>query len=215
MFSGGKDSLAALIRLHEAPGWSVERLVTTFNQTDRRIALHGTPLELLRRQADALGLPLTAIGLPDACDNRTYCARVAEALEPLRASGLAHVAFGDIQLADIREFREAQMTELGMTPLFPLWQADTAELAREMIAGGLQARICCVDLQVLSADLLGRLWDLELLAQLPEGVDPCGENGEFHTLVVDAPVMQHSLEVVAGDTHVSHDRFCMLDFRPA
>lgn len=215
MFSGGKDSLAALMRLHDAPGWSVERLVTTVNETSQRTALHGTPLALLRRQAAALDLSLTEIGLPEDCDNATYLARVAHALEPLRTGGLEHVAFGDLYLSDIRKFREAQMRALAMTPLFPLWQADTTELADEMIGAGVKARLCCVDLQVLSADLLGRLWDHALLAQLPEGVDPCGENGEFHTLVVDAPVMQHSLEVVAGDTHVSHDRFCMLDFQPA
>lgn len=213
MFSGGKDSLAALIRLHDDPAWRVERLITTFNETNQRIALHGTPLELLRRQADALDLPLTEIGLPEACDNETYLARVARALEPLRTRGVQHVAFGDLFLADIRKFREDQMRSLDMTPVFPLWQTDTTELAHEMIAAGLRARVCCVDLQVLSADLLGRFWDRELLAELPDNVDPCGENGEFHTLVVDAPVMKQPLDVVTGDTHLSHDRFCMLDFQ--
>ena len=213
MFSGGKDSLAALMRLNDDPAWRVERLITTFNETNGRTALHGTPLALLRRQADALDLPLTEIGLPENCDNETYLTRVAQALTPLRDSGVQHVAFGDLFLADIREFREAQMAELGMTPLFPLWEADTSELAHELIDAGLRARVCCVDLQVLSADLLGRYWDLELIAELPDGVDPCGENGEFHTLVVDAPMMKESLDVAGGDTRVSHRRFCMLDFQ--
>jgi len=215
MFSGGKDSLAALMRLIDDPAWRVERLITTFNESNRRTALHGTPLTLLRRQAEALDLPLTEIGLPENCDNETYLARVAAVLEPLKAGGTVHVAFGDLFLADIREFREAQMRSLEMTPVFPLWLSDTTELAHEMIERGLRARVCCVDLQVLSQDLLGRFWDRELLAELPEGVDPCGENGEFHTLVVDAPVMRQPLEVVAGGTHVSHDRFCMLDLQPA
>ncbi|MEX2500110.1 MAG: hypothetical protein WD397_14670 [Wenzhouxiangellaceae bacterium] len=215
MFSGGKDSLAALIRLHDNPDWRVERLITTFNESNQRTALHGTPLALLRSQADALELPLTEIGLPEDCDNQTYLARVAEALKPLRARGVEHVAFGDLFLADIRRFREDQMRSLDMTPVFPLWHTDTSELAHEMIAAGLRARVCCVDLQVLSADLLGRFWSRELLAELPDNVDPCGENGEFHTLVVDAPVMKRPLDVVTGDTHLSHDRFCMLDFQPA
>ena len=213
MFSGGKDSLAALMRLNDDPAWRVERLITTFSENSERIALHGTPLALLRRQADALDLPLTEIGLPEDCDNQSYLARVARALEPLRAGGIHHVAFGDLFLADIREFREAQMAEVGMTPLFPLWHTDTTELACELIDAGVKARVCCVDLEVLSADLLGRIWDRELLAELPAGVDPCGENGEFHTLVIDAPVMQHSLDVVPGHTHVSHQRFCMLDLQ--
>ena len=215
MFSGGKDSLAALMRLQDDPAWQVERLITSFNDTNGRTALHGTPLALLRRQADALDLPLTEIGLPENCDNETYLVRVGQALKPLRDSGVQHVAFGDLFLTDIREFREAQMADLGMTPLFPLWQSDTTELAHDLIDAGLRARVCCVDLQVLSADLLGRYWDHKMLAELPEGVDPCGENGEFHTLVVDAPIMQYPLEVVAGDTHISHDRFCMLDLQPA
>jgi len=213
MFSGGKDSLAALMRLNEDPAWRVERLITTFNESIGRIALHGTPLALLRRQADALDLPLTEIGLPEDCDNPTYLVRVERALEPLRDSGLQHVAFGDLFLADIREFRETQMAGLGMTPLFPLWRSDTRELAHELIDAGLRARICCVDLASLPVEVLGRTWDRELLAELPAGVDPCGENGEFHTLVVDAPVMRHSLDVAPGDTHVSHQRFCMLDLQ--
>ena len=213
MFSGGKDSLAALMRLNADPAWRVERLITTFNETSERIALHGTSLALQRHQADMLDLPLTEIGLPEDCNNETYLSRVGQALKPLRENGVQYVAFGDLFLADIREFRKAQMAELGMTPLFPLWHTDTTELAHAMIDQGLRARICCVDLEVLSSDLLGRFWDRELLAELPDGVDPCGENGEFHTLVVDAPAMRHSLDVAAGDTHVSHQRFCMLDFQ--
>jgi len=215
MFSGGKDSLAAVMRLQDDPAWRVERLITTFNEASQRTALHGTPLALLRDQADALDLPLTEIGLPEDCDNDSYLSRVAHGLKPLRASGVAHVAFGDLFLADIREFRETQMAELGMTPLFPLWHSDTTELAHELIDAGLRARICCVDLASLPVELLGRTWDRELLAELPAGVDPCGENGEFHTLVVDAPVMRYSLAVVAGHTRLSNDRFCMLDFQPA
>lgn len=215
MISGGKDSIAALMHLMRDPSWRVERLITTSNETNRRIALHGTPIELLRRQAAAVGLPLTEIPLPENCDNDTYLARVAQVLEPMRAAGLQHVAFGDLYLADVREFRENQMGALDMSAVFPLWGADTTALAHRLIDEGLEARLCCVDLEVLPADLLGRTWDRDLLAGLPDGVDRCGENGEFHTFVVAAPIMDARIGVSAHGTHVSHGRFCMLDLRPA
>lgn len=215
MFSGGKDSVAALLKLQGDDDWCVERLVTTFNAFSDRIALHGTPLTLMRAQARALALPLIEIALPGNCDNQTYLARVADALAPLREAGLRHVAFGDLFLEDIREFREHQMQSLELTPLFPLWHTDTAALARQMIDGGVRARVCCVDQQKLPAELLGRQWDNDFVDELPGGVDPCGENGEFHTLVIDAPNMKAPLAVKTGDIHVSHDRFCMLDFQPA
>lgn len=213
MFSGGKDSLAALLKLQRDPAWHVERLITTFTEASARVALHGTPISVLRRQAELLGLPLTEIALPEDCDNDTYLARVADALAPLTSNGLEHIAFGDLYLADIRVFRERQMESLGMTPLFPLWHSETNELAQEMIDYGLQALICCVDRQKLSTDLLGRAWDRDFLAALPAGIDPCGENGEFHTLVIDAPNMLGQLSVAPGEILVSHDRYCMLAYQ--
>lgn len=215
MFSGGKDSLAALLRLQRDSDHPPRRLVTTFNESNSRVALHGTPMALIRAQADSLGLPLTEIPLPEGCDNRTYLRRVGDALAPLIEDGLTHMAFGDLFLADIRAFREEQMRDLGLDCLFPLWHEDTGELAAELIGSGVEAIVCCVDLEALPERLLGRTWDRSFVDELPAGCDPCGENGEFHTLVVDAPNMGNRIKTVAGGRHVSHDRFCMLDLQPA
>jgi uncharacterized protein (TIGR00290 family) len=215
MFSGGKDSLAALLRLQRDSDHPPRRLVTTCNESNARVALHGTPMALIRAQAEALDLPLTEIALPEGCDNRTYLHRVGNALVPLIEDGLTHMAFGDLFLDDIRAFREEQMRDLGLECEFPLWHEDTSELAGELIDSGVEAIVCCVDLEVLPESLLGRTWDRSFVAELPPACDPCGENGEFHTLVVDAPNMVCRIETVAGGRHVSHGRFCMLDLQPA
>ncbi|MDT8448755.1 MAG: diphthine--ammonia ligase [Wenzhouxiangellaceae bacterium] len=215
MFSGGKDCVAALAALNEASRIEPVRLVTTYNEDVERIALHGTPLDLLRGQADAIGLPLTRIGLPANCDNETYITRVAHGLAPLREAGISAIAFGDIHLADIREFRERQFQESGFRIEFPLWGRNTAELARTSIERGVEAVVCCVDLEVLPEAMLGRSWNREFIDELPETVDPCGENGEFHTFVVSAPEMRRRIDVRTGTRHVSHGRFCMLDLHPA
>jgi len=215
MFSGGKDSLAALAALGGRDDLRVEWLVTTCNETNARIALHGTPFALLAAQADALGLPLLRIDLPEACDNATYIARVADGLSGPRADGLAAIAFGDLFLEDIRAFRERQFAGTGLDTLFPLWGRNTSELACTLIDAGYRAVVCGIDREALSETLLGRVWDRALLDELPAGVDPCGENGEFHTFVCDAPEMARPVAVKPGRMHVSHDRFCMLDLQPA
>jgi uncharacterized protein (TIGR00290 family) len=215
MFSGGKDSVAALIRLQADPATAPDVLVATVSASDRCVALHGTPAALLRRQADALGLPLTEIELPDGCDNETYLARVGDGLAPLRDRGLERLAFGDLFLADVRAFRERQAEALGLAALFPLWGRDTDALARELIGSGLEAVVCGIDLEVLPESALGSAFDAAFLERLPDGCDPCGENGEFHTLVVAAPNMRGRIAVEAAGRRLSHDRFCMLDLRPA
>lgn len=215
MFSGGKDSVAALLRLRAAPGRATGRLIATVSERDGRVPLHGTPRALLQAQADALGLPLTVIELPEGCDNATYTRRLADVLLPWKERGLQSVAFGDLFLADIRRFRERQLTELGLAALFPLWGEDTAELAEALIADGLEAVVCGVDTQVLPERALGAAWDRNFIAALPAGCDPCGENGEFHTLVTRAPGMHGRLAIEPVGRRFSHDRFCMLDLRLA
>ncbi len=215
MFSGGKDSVAALLRLRAATGRAPGRLIATVSERDGRVPLHGTPRAVLQAQADALGLPLTVIELPEGCDNATYIRRLADVLLPLKERGLQSVAFGDVFLADIRRFRERQLTELGLAALFPLWGEDTDELAEALIAGGLEAVVCGVDTQVLPERALGTAWDRDFIAGLPAGCDACGENGEFHTLVTGAPGMHGRLAVEPLGRRFSHDRFCMLDLRLA
>jgi uncharacterized protein (TIGR00290 family) len=215
MFSGGKDSVAALIRLQADPATTPDALVATVSESDRCVALHGTPAPVLRRQAELLGLPLTEIELPDGCDNETYRARIADGLAPLRSRGLTHLAFGDLFLEDIRAFREAQAEGLGVEVLFPLWGDDTAALADEMISSGIEAIVCGLDTAVLDESELGSAFDAEFVGRLPAGCDPCGENGEFHTLVTGAPNMRGRVDVAATGRRFSHDRFCMLDLRLA
>ncbi len=213
MFSGGKDSVAAFMRLgrSDRPRW----LVTTFNETNDRVALHGTPIGLLRLQADRLGVALVEIALPADCDNATYLARVADGLAPLQREGLARIAFGDLFLDDIREFREGQCRDLGLVPAFPIWGDDTASLAERLPREGLDARVCCVDTERVAPAALGRRWTPRWLADYAPGADPCGENGEFHTFVVDAPVFHAPIAVRSGRTELSRGRFCMLDLQPA
>jgi len=215
MFSGGKDSFAALLELRRDPRCAPERLIVTVGETSARVALHGTPLELVRAQAESLGLPLSAIELPEGCDDQTYIDRVGAALAPLADAGLTEVAFGDLFLDDIRAFRERQMRALGIACRFPIWHRETSRLAMEMIDLGVEAVVCCVDLEVLPASMLGRTWDRAMLADLPDGCDPCGENGEFHTLVLNGPGMARPMAVSAHGHRVSLQRFCMLDLRPA
>jgi len=215
MSSGGKDSLAALQVLAARPGPSVGRLITTCNERNRRVALHGVPVSLLHRQADALGLPMTVIELPENCDNETYIARVEAGLAPLREAGLDTLVFGDLYLEDIRSFREQQFAGTGLALEFPLWGSNTRTLAERLIDHGMRAIVCCIDREVLPETLLGRRWDHAFLSELPDGVDPCGENGEFHTFVNWMPGMDQAVEVTRGEVHVSHQRFCMLDLQPA
>jgi uncharacterized protein (TIGR00290 family) len=213
--SGGKDSLFMLERLREDPGWQVRGLVTTVNETNDRVALHGTPAALLRAQAEALGLPLALIELPENCSNADYEDRLADGLRRFRQDGIGTVACGDLFLADIRAWREALFERLGFEPLFPLWQMPTQRMAQELTAGAWRIVITCVDLEKLSPDWLGRPYDRAFLEALPAGVDPCGENGEFHTFVRHGPPFEREISVVTGETVVSHGRFEMIDMQPA
>lgn len=210
-WSSGKDSAWSLHVLRQSPGVELVGLFTTLNATADRVAMHAVRRSVLEAQAVSAGLPLDIIEIPYPCPNEAYAAAMAAFLERARAKGVEAMAFGDLFLEDIRAYREERLAGTGMTPLFPLWGRNTAELAHEMIAGGLEARLTCVDPKKLDRRFAGRAFDTALLSDLPEGLDPCGENGEFHTLVVAGPMFGSRLEVTAGEV-VERDGFVFADF---
>jgi len=213
-WSSGKDSAFALHVLRERDDVEVVGLLTTVNETHDRVAMHAVRRTLLEAQAAAAGLPLTLVRIPHPCSDVAYEAAMGRALEEARASGVVGVAFGDLFLEDIRRYREEKMTGTGLRPLFPLWGRPTAGLAREMLEAGLKARITCVDPRVLAGSFAGREFDLPLLADLPAGVDPCGENGEFHTFAWDGPMFGRPVPVRGGEV-VARDGFVFADLLPA
>ena len=213
-WSSGKDAAWALHEVRRAGDVEVVGLLTTVNEAFSRVAMHAVREELLDRQATALGLPCRKVRIPWPCPNETYEARMAEALAAARADGVSQVVFGDLFLADIRAYREAKLAGTGITPLFPLWGRDTRTLAREMIDGGLRARLTCVDPRVLDRALAGRAFDATLLGELPPGVDPCGENGEFHSFAWDGPMFAAPVPVSPGEV-VERDGFVFADLLPA
>jgi len=197
-WSSGKDS-AWTLHVLRRQGIEVSALLTTLNEAADRVAMHGVRRSLLETQADSAGLPLWQVPLPWPCTNDDYEARMAEACRRAVAEGFTSIAFGDLFLRDVRAYRERQLANSGLTPLFPLWDLPTPELARDMIAGGLRARLSCVDSKVLDAGFAGREFDAALLADLPATADPCGENGEFHTCVYDGPMFHYPIPLQAGE----------------
>jgi uncharacterized protein (TIGR00290 family) len=208
-WSSGKDSAWMLHTLRQQ-GIEPAALLTTINEVADRVAMHGVRHSVLRAQAAAAGLPLVAIPLPYPCSNEFYEARMASAVADACALGFTHVAFGDLFLEDVRRYREERLAGTGLTPIFPLWGRPTGELGLEMIRGGLDARLSCVDLRVMPADFAGRAYDEALLRDLPSGVDPCGERGEFHTCVVGGPMFSRPLDVRCGEV-VERDGFVFCD----
>lgn len=213
-WSSGKDSAHSLHVLRQNPDVEVVGLLTTVNAAANRVAMHAVRRDLLEAQAEAVGLPLLVVPLPSPCPNDVYEAAMAEALDEARARRIEAVAFGDLFLADVRRYREERMAGTGFVPLFPLWGRPTRELALEMLAAGLRARISCLDPRVLPAELAGREFDRDLLAALPAGVDPCGENGEFHTFAWDGPAFARPVPVRAGEI-VTREGFVFADLLPA
>jgi len=206
-WSGGKDSSLSLHALRQTPGVEVAGLLTTVTEEYDRISMHGVRRTLLERQAAAAGLPLHIIWIPPDCTNEIYEERMAAALAPHRERGIRRVAFGDLYLEDIRAYRETRLASAGMEALFPVWGRDTAELAREFIAQGFAAILVCVDTQTLDASFAGRSFDETLLRDLPPEVDPCGENGEFHTFVHAGPIFQQPISVQRGGQETRLERF--------
>jgi len=212
-WSSGKDSAFLLGELRSTDGVEIAGLVTTINEAADRVAMHAVRRELLRYQAAALGLPIEVVPLPDPCPNDAYEAAMHAAFARLRERGVEAVAHGDLHLADVRDYRERLMADTGLEPLFPLWGRDTAALARRMIESGQRAIVTCVDTRQLGREFAGREFDAGFLADLPESVDPCGENGEFHTFVYDSPGFREALRVVRGKT-VERDGFLYTDLLP-
>lgn len=197
-WSGGKDSALTLWALR-GQGVEPEALITTVTDAYDRISMHGVRRELLLRQADAVSIPLVEVRIPPACVNEVYEARMAEAFTSAPLSNVEAVAFGDLFLEDIRAYREARLAAGGRRGLFPLWGRDTDVLAREFIAAGFQAYIVCLDPRVLDASFVGRPYDKRLLDDLPPDVDPCGENGEFHTFVHAGPIFSEPIACETGE----------------
>jgi len=209
-WSSGKDSAWALHVLTRTHPGSVGALLTTVNEAVDRVAMHAVRSSVLEAQAAAAGLPLRVVPIPHPCPNEVYEARMREAVAAAVADGFTHAAFGDLFLEDVRRYREDRLAGTGLTPLFPVWGIPTRELADRMIAGGLRARIACVDTRVLDPSLAGREWNEALLAELPAGIDPCGENGEFHTCVYAGPMFSRPLALERGET-VTREPFIWCD----
>ena len=212
-WSSGKDSAWALHCLRQAGGIEVLGLLTTMNEAFDRVAMHAVRRELLMRQAAAAALPLVTVPLPWPCPNVEYERRMAEACARMLAAGVEAVAFGDLFLEDVREYRVKQLARAGLEPLFPLWGMKTGELARAMIAAGQKARVTCVDPRKLDRGFAGRDYDEGFLAALPGGVDPCGENGEFHTFVYESPAFVKPVAIRGGEV-VERDGFIFADVLP-
>jgi len=210
-WSSGKDSAWALHRLRKVSDVEVVGLMTTVNQLHQRVAIHAVRLELLQRQAEALNLPLHIIDLPGPCTNSQYEAAMQRFVDESKRRGIECMAFGDLFLEDIKEYRETKLSGTGITPLFPLWQSPTDLLAREMISSGLRAVVTCVDPQHLPLSFAGREFNQQFLADLPSRVDPCGERGEFHTFAFDGPMFEKPVSVEMGAV-VERDGFGYADF---
>jgi uncharacterized protein (TIGR00290 family) len=209
-WSSGKDSAWALYVLRQQGEHDVAGLVTTVNERFDRVAMHGVPVALLEAQAEAAGVALWKVPIPSPCSNERYEAAMASVVQRARAAGVSAFAFGDLFLEDIRAYREKQLRDSGLQPLFPLWNRSTGVLARDMIASGVRAVLTCVDPKTLPAAFAGREFGPALLAELPPGVDPCGENGEFHTFVHAGPMFQTSINVSVGEV-VERDGFVFAD----
>lgn len=212
-WSSGKDSAWMLHLLRQQPSIQVVALLTTFNSEADRVAMHAVRRALVEAQAERTGIPLWAVELPWPCSNLEYEERMRGACERAKAEGITAVAFGDLFLQDVRDYRVRQLQGSGLEPLFPLWQIPTQQLSREMIAAGVKAKITCVDPSKLAKSFAGGDYDLPLLQALPAGVDPCGENGEFHTFVYDAPVFSRPIAVRSGEV-VERDGFVFADLLP-
>ncbi len=212
-WSSGKDSAWSLHLLRQNPGLQVVALITTLNEQFDRVAMHAVRRELLEAQADSAGLPLWPVPLPWPCSNEQYEDRMRQVCRRALDEGIQAIAFGDLFLADIRAYREKQLAGTGLEPIFPVWQLPTGELAAAMLKAGLRAKITCIDPKVLSPGFAGRDFDSVFLEDLPATVDPCGENGEFHSFVYDGPMFRTPVAVQVGEI-VERDGFVFADLQP-
>jgi len=213
-WSGGKDSALALWALREELGVEPVALLTTVTEDFGRVSMHGVRRELVEAQAAAAGLPLVEVAIPASCPNQVYEQRIEAALDSPPLDEVGTMAFADLFLADIRAYREERLASIGRGAAFPIWGRETAALAREFVAAGFEATICCLDPSQLDRSFAGRRFDASLLAELPAGVDPCGENGEFHTFVHAGPIFAQPIPVAVGET-VERDGFVFTDLSPS
>jgi uncharacterized protein (TIGR00290 family) len=213
-WSSGKDSTLALHRVRTEEKLDVVALLTTVNTEADRVAMHGVRRALLEIQAAMLNLPLHVVELPWPCPNEVYEERMADALDLARAAGVEAMVFGDLFLEDVRRYREDALRDTGLHPVFPLWQRPTPEIAQDLLALGVRALITCVDVAQAPREIAGQWYDQALLDELPDTVDPCGENGEFHTVVVDGPGFSEPIQVDRGET-VEREGFVFVDVIPA
>lgn len=212
-WSGGKDSALALQKVIKTGGYEVRALLTTVTADFDRISMHGVRRSLLHAQASSLGLPLEEVWIPKGASNETYEAQMRAALSKHRDEGVEEVAFGDLFLRDVRDYREERLGQVAMRGLFPLWGLDTGRLSREFIELGFRAVVCCVDPKQLGKEFCGREFDRPFLESLPPGVDPCGENGEFHTFVYAGPIFKNEIGVTKGEV-VLRDGFYFANLLP-
>ncbi|MGA2021357.1 MAG: ATP-binding protein [Candidatus Sulfotelmatobacter sp.] len=209
-WSSGKDSAWTLQVLRQSNEYEIVGLLTTINSSFDRVAMHGVRRELVEAQADAAGLPLWKVPLPWPCSNPEYEDAMRAACAKAIDAGIEAVAFGDLFLEDVRQYREDRMRGIGLTPVFPVWKLDTRQLIRDMWAGGVRSRIVCLDPRKIPASFAGRDLNAKLVDEFPPGIDPCGENGEFHTFVYDGPMFMHGIPVQNGET-VTRDGFVFTD----
>ena len=209
-WSSGKDSAWTLHVLRRRRDVEVVGLLTTINTEYERVAMHAVRVALLEAQAEAVGLPLWSVPIPNPCSNQEYESAMGEAMRKALAAGITMMAFGDLFLEDVRRYRETQLAGTGLTPIFPLWGLPTDALARDMVAAGLRARLTCVDPKQLPASFAGREFDAALLADLPASADPCGERGEFHTFAYAGPMFRHPMPIQTGEI-VTRDGFVFAD----
>jgi len=212
-WSSGKDSAWSLHLLRQQHEYEIVGLLTTFNQAANRVAMHAVRRSLVEAQAKAVGIPLWDVDLPWPCSNADYEGIMKEKCKDAVQSGIECIAFGDLFLTDIRAYREKQLENSGLQPIFPVWGMRTPELARSMIKSGVRGKLTCVDPKLLVPEFVGREFDEQLLSEFPPNIDPCGENGEFHTFVYAGPMFQHDLLVEVGET-VSRDGFVFADLSP-
>jgi uncharacterized protein (TIGR00290 family) len=213
-WSSGKDSAWSLHVLREQDEVEVVGLLTTLNAVHDRVAMHAVRAELLRKQADAAGVELWPVPIPWPCSNAEYEAAMSFAVDRARGVGVTQMAFGDLFLEDVRRYREDRLRDTGITPIFPIWGIPTSELARTMIDGGLRARLTCVDPRKIDASFAGRDFDRALLSELPPSIDPCGENGEFHSFAYAGPMFRAPVGIRSGEV-VERDGFVFADILPA
>jgi uncharacterized protein (TIGR00290 family) len=214
-WSGGKDSALALHGIRQSGQYEVAALLTTVTEGYDRISMHGVRRALLEAQAESLRLPLEEVLISRNSSNAEYESKMRAALEKYRMQDISAVAFGDIFLEDVRKYREENLAKAGMRGVFPLWKRDTAELAREFVRLGFRAVVTCVDTKALGAEFAGRLLDERFFADLPAGVDPCGENGEYHSFVFGGPIFSREIRFTRGETVLREERFFYCDIIPA